>query len=141
MSHYSVCNTTIKDKEAVLSALERMGFKRSHIDVSETPMELKMYNGTSAKRSANIRIKGHGWGKESQLDGLCNDMGFVQQANGTYELHIDNYTSGKYKNFQESLTNYYAAELVKRKGKELGYFLSEETEAENEITIKLTTPY
>lgn len=141
MSHYSQVKTAVKDKEAILSALERMGFNRDKIEVSNTPIELKMYHGGSANRQANIRIKGHGWGKESQLDGLCNDMGFVLQKDGTYELHIDNYTSGKYKNFQDTLTNYYSAELVKRKSKELGFFLSEETETEEEITIRLTTPF
>ena len=141
MSHYSVCQTQLKDKDSILAALERMGFNRAKIEVSNTPMELKMYHGGDAKRKANIRIKGHGWGKESQLDGLCNDMGFVLQPNGQYELHIDNYTSGKYKNFQDTLTNYYSAELVKRKSKELGFFISEEQESADEITIKITTPY
>jgi len=141
MSHYSVCKTQLRDKEAILDALTRMGFARDKIEVSDTAMELKMYHGGSAKRSANIRIKGHGWGAQSQLDGLCNDMGFVMTKQGDYELHIDNYTSGKYKNFQDTLTNYYAAELVKRKSKQLGYFISEERETEEEITIKIQTPY
>lgn len=141
MSHYSVCKTELKDKQAILDALERMGFNRAAIEVSDKPVAMKMWDGTSANREANIRIKGHGWGEQSQLDGLCNDMGFCEQADGSYELHIDNYTSGKYKNFQDTLTNYYSAELVKRKGKELGMFVMEEQEADEEITIKLHTPF
>ena len=148
MSHYSVCKTQLKDNKAILDALERMGFKRADIDVSDTPMVMKMYNGpdavdptTKQKRTANIRIKGHGWGKENKLDGLCNDMGFTRQKDGTYELHIDNYTSGRYKNFQDKITNYYAAELTKNKAKGMGFFLQEETETEDEIVLKLTTPY
>lgn len=141
MSHYSVCQTQLKDQDAILKALERMGFNKGKIDVSSVPMEMKMYHGGSANRKADIRIKGHGWGAENQLDGLCNDMGFTRQANGTYELHIDNYTSGRYKNFQDTLTNYYAAELVKKKSKQLGYFIAQEQETEDEITIKITTPY
>jgi hypothetical protein len=141
MSHYSVCKTELKDKQAILDALQRMGFDRSVIEVSDRPVAMKMWDGTSANREANIRIKGHGWGEESQLDGLCNDMGFVAKGDGTYDLHIDNYTSGKYKNFHDTLTNYYAAELVKRKSKDLGMFVAEEQETEEEITLKLHMPF
>ena len=141
MSHYTVCKTELKDKEAILAALERLGFDRTVIEVSDIPVDLRMYHGRSAGRKANIRIKGNGWGAESQLPGLCNDMGLVHKEDGTYELHIDNYTSGKHKNFHDKLTNYYSAELVKRKSKELGLFLQEESETEEEITIKLFSPF
>lgn len=147
MSHYTCVQTQIKDKEAIVKALGRMGFSREKIDISSTPMGMKMYHGGNAvdehgkQRMADIRLKGHGWGKEEVLDGLCNDMGFCKNSKGSYDLYIDNYTSGRYKNFHDTMTNYYAAELVKQKSKELGYFISQETETEDEITIKITTPY
>lgn len=141
MSHYSLVKTKLTRESCIKKALIAMGFKEHMIEIFGNKKEkLKNWNGTWDNRTANIRIKGNGWGGQNYVGGLRNDIGFDKQANGTYDFHVDQ--SGQYgQQWIDSFTKHYSKAVVEEICQEQNFFISEESEEDGEITLRLRCPF
>jgi len=142
MSHYTTCNSQMKNRDCIVKALERMGFNRTDIEVSDTPMALKTYGGSSAGRKANIRIKGYGWGSENRVGSLCNDIGFELTKDGTYTMHVCDYADRAHSIHKNSnFLNLYTAEVIKDTASYHHFFVETEDNSNNEIKLELHSSF
>jgi len=144
LSHYTRVTTKITRRSALVKALQQMGFKKHMIEVSDTAMNLKGYQGdTREGKIAHVRIKGHGWGSsQNYVGGLSNDLGFERMEDGSYAFHVSDYDVGSYNdNWQKKLLKEYGRAVVGEISEEQGFFVESEEEEENGIRIRLTTPF
>jgi hypothetical protein len=116
MSHYIDILTEITDREALVHALERMGFK-GKIEIHETASALYGYQGDERKQKAHVIIR------RSFVGHSSNDIGFEKMSDGRFKAHISEYESatgqyargsGKYgQEWQNKLYTYYGVEKSK----------------------------
>jgi hypothetical protein len=116
MSHFVDVVTEIKDRKALVRALERLGFK-GMIEIHDTPMALFGYQGDKRAQKAHIIIRRRYIGSSS------NDIGY-EEVNGRFVAHISEFDSGTgtYSShtdarcnqaWQLKLSTYYGVEKVK----------------------------
>ena len=91
MSHFTNIQLQFKNKALLLEALVEMGWKRECIEVHDTPTHLYGYKGDVRKDKANIIIR------KRYVGSISNDIGFIQNADGTFTAIISEYDAG-YKN-------------------------------------------
>lgn len=147
MSHYTKVTTKIKSRSALVSALKIMGFQEHQVEIrqdNQPKLSLKGYSGDTRPQTADIRLKGAGWGKEQNcVGGASNDLGFELQEDGTYQFHVSEYDSRSYgKNWQEKFLQSYGKEVVKEVvASNIRYFIENETEENGEIFMTIGTNY
>lgn len=144
MSHYTRVKTKLKKRSCIVKALQAMGFKEHMIEVSDTPMTLKGYQGDNRKQQAHIRIKGSGWGgSKNYVGGASNDLGLEQQSDGSWAMHISGYDTGKYnQRWQSKFFDEYSRETVKDHCKQHNFFVTDEhTEEDGTIVMRLRSPF
>ena len=143
MSHYTVTRTKICNEECLIKALQNMGFKSHMIEVSKTPLSLKGYTGDTREQTANVRIRGAGWGSsENYVGSASNDLGWELQSDGTYIMHVSEYDRGKYnESWQNKLMQQYSKEVIKDISAKNSLFIEEEIEENGEIFIQLSSPF
>jgi hypothetical protein len=116
MSHYLDILTEITDRDALVHALERMGFK-GKIEIHETASYLYGFQGDRRKQKAHVIIR------RSFVGSSSNDIGFEKMPDGKFKAHISEYESatgeyaggsGKYgQEWQNKLYTYYGVEKSK----------------------------
>ena len=91
MSHYTTIESQIKDSQCLIESLqELMNLKPEQIEIHEEAQNLYDYTGTMRPQKANIIIR-------RQYVGLAsNDMGFVRQPNGTYDIIVDDFSRSRH---------------------------------------------
>ena len=113
MSHFTTCKTELKDLNGIVAALYRIGYRKEQVKV----------NGK------DVKVQG---------DGTYDRIEFNLQKDKSYQCRIDD----TYKTKLAKITDYYTAEVVKAKAKEMHYSLTEEVEdSSGEITIRLHSPF
>ncbi len=141
MSHFVQTKMSLQAsrKSALKKALVNMGFQQAHVELSDTPMELKNYYG-NREGQANIRIKGRGWGSENKLSRSSSDIGFEFKSNGEAVAHLDNMVFGE--DWRNKLMVQYSREVIKEVAVEQGFFIDEEiTNNNGELVITMTSPW
>lgn len=88
MSHFTSIKTQIKNRDALVTALNDIGFK--NIELHETAQHLYGYQGDVREQTAEVIIRRQYIGSSS------NDIGFKQQADGQYEAIISEYDRHQY---------------------------------------------
>jgi Protein of unknown function (DUF1257) len=83
MSHFTAIQTQIKHTEHLLKALADLGFKQ--VEVHETAQHLFGFRGDVRSQTAEVIIRRH------YIGAVSNDIGFKQQADGSYEAIISEY--------------------------------------------------
>jgi len=116
MSHYVDILTEITDRDALVRALERVGFK-GKIEVHETAVPLYGYLGDKRGQKAHVIIR------RSFVGSSANDIGFEQAPDGKFKAHISEFETGtgryaggdsKYgTEWQNKLYTYYGVEKSK----------------------------
>jgi hypothetical protein len=116
MSHYVDILTEIRDQEALVRALGRLGFQNK-IESHETAQNLYGYHGDIRKQKAHVIIRRKYVGQSS------NDIGYEKIADGRFKAHISEFESatgsyaggiGKYgAEWQNKLNTYYGVERAK----------------------------
>lgn len=118
-----------------------MGYASDGIEVSNKPLELKMYHGGSAGKTGEIRLKGAGWnGHKNVVGGYVNDIGFQRLDNGTFQVHAD-LSGHNQKDWVNKLNKYYSAEVIKQTAEEQGLYVESEEEVDGEIFITVDSYY
>ena len=131
MSHFSTIKTKIKDRDALLEALERVG-ERPNVPFQGTKVvELVIVNPDHAEDHPTMEVD----------VSIGVDVGFkLNESTGTYELVADRQTWYKdvpIERFMEKVTKQYARMLLHREVEEKGYQIEEEWEMDNN-SIELT---
>ena len=131
MSHFSTIKTKIKDRDALLEALERVG-ERPNVPFQGTKVvELVIVNPDHAEDHPTMEVD----------VSIGVDVGFkLNESTGTYELVADRQTWDKdvpIERFMEKDTQQYARMLLHREVEEKGYEIEEEWEMDNN-SIELT---
>ncbi|MBD2036701.1 DUF1257 domain-containing protein [Leptolyngbya sp. FACHB-321] len=88
MSHFTAIKTQIKDAAALVKALADVGFKQ--VEVHETAQHLYGFQGDVRAQTAEIIIR------RKYVGNASNDIGFQQQADGTFEAIVSEYDRRKY---------------------------------------------
>jgi hypothetical protein len=107
MSHFTQAKTKISNREALVRALTRKGFRRDQIELHDTDIEITDYYGQRRKASIILR---------RNVLGIPSDMGFHKEEDGNYSLIFDDFKYGgkNYgKDWQQSLFQLANVETVK----------------------------
>ena len=131
MSHFSTIKTKIKDRDALLEALERVG-ERPNVPFQGTKVvELVIVNPDHAEDHPTMEVD----------VSIGVDVGFkLNESTGTYELIADRQTWDKdvpIERFMEKVTQQYARMLLHREVEEKGYQIDDEWEMDDN-SIELT---
>ena len=131
MSHFSTIKTKIKDRDALLEALERVG-ERPNVPFQGTKVvELVIVNPDHAEDHPTMEVD----------VSIGVDVGFkLNESTGTYELVADRQTWDKdvpIERFMEKVTQQYARMLLHREVEEKGYQIDDEWEMDDN-SIELT---
>ena len=123
MSHFSTIQTKIKDRPALLEALELLGYNVDQDVKLENPLDLEH--------------------KQWQVDvAIDNDIGFRLNKDGVYELVADIQTWKDPippKRFIEKVTQQYARMTIHNTIKDMGFSVQEEWEMDdNSIELTVT---
>lgn len=135
MSHYSRLQTTLRNKNCLIKALEDLGFK-GQVEVHDTPVTLFGYRGDARPESAEIVLR------RKHVGPASNDIGFKQLADGTWEAIISEYDANSCPGanrrlkstegltsynleWQNRLTQYYAKNVVEEEAEAQGYTVAE----------------
>lgn len=141
MSHFVKIVTMIKDRTALIRALERMGFA-GKLEVNEGPVALYGYQGDIRKEKANIVIR------RKYVGGSSNDIGFERMNDGRYAAHISEFDQGtgsysgrkdaQYgKTWQGKLLSYYGVEKAKIEFKAKGMSYTEDVDEQERPRLKV----
>ena len=90
MSHYNEIKTQLTNKESIIVALTKCGFKTDQIEIHDKAEHLYGYVGFKRNQKANIIIR------RKYVGSSANDLGFVKKEDGTYEAIISDYDKAKY---------------------------------------------
>jgi len=139
MSHFLDMKVPLTNPEAIVNGLVRKGVPLQDIEVHKQPTRLIGYNGQD--RMANIIVRKNSLNNCSNATGMksgaYSDLGFAEQADGTYKVLVDDINFNP--TWVEELSMYHNVESAKiaLDNKKIKYVESEE---EGLPVIKATIP-
>ena len=138
MSHYIDVKTQIKDTEALVRALKRVGM--TNIEVHETAQNLYGYQNDLRNQKAHVIIR------KKYVGHASNDIGFEKKKDGFFVAHISEFDqgTGEYKNrnskygvaWQKKLYTYYGVEVCKKEYDKKGWDYVEEVDEKDRIRLR-----
>lgn len=131
MSEYTIVQVHIKDSVALKEALKEMGYV---YEEHQTAQPLYGYENKMRAQKANIIIR------KEHVGSAANDVGFLKNANGEYEMIISQYDrwAGKQsEDFMKRLPQVYSTQTVIRKAKAMGYTVMSKRSVDGDIKIKV----
>jgi hypothetical protein len=127
MSHLADFKTQVTDRDALVRALERMGFK-GKVEVHDTAVVMDSYAREGKKANVIVR-KVH--------NGSLSDIGFEQQKNGTYTALIDTWGGTYNQTWQNKLFTHYNVEKSKMEFESRGFKSVEGKDDAGRITLEV----
>jgi hypothetical protein len=88
MSKYNQVETLYKDRDCLVEALGDMGY--TDVEVHEVAQNLVGYHGDLRQQKANVIVR------RKHISRAANDLGFVQQKDGTFAMIVSDFDSGKH---------------------------------------------
>ncbi|BAY82597.1 hypothetical protein NIES267_20800 [Calothrix parasitica NIES-267] len=129
MSHFTSIKTQIKDRDALVKALNDVGLK--NLEVHETPQGLYGYQGDVRPETAEIIIRRKDVGSSS------NDIGFKLQDDGQYQAIISEYDRHRYnEQWLGKVMQRYGYYTLKASAEEHGFTI-EEDEVMEDGTVRV----
>ena len=144
MSHMSLVKLKLTKKSCIIKALKALGFQDHMIEEAKPgeKLSIKGYGGDIRSQKCDLRIKGSGWAGQNYVGGASNDLGFEKQADGTYAFHVSEYDQGKYgTTWQDKFQRIYGKEVVGEVAVDQGFFVMSEETVNDELVIKLQSPW
>ncbi|MFB2917091.1 DUF1257 domain-containing protein [Aerosakkonema funiforme] len=126
MSHFTAIKTELRDVNALVMALEDLGFK-DKVEVYAEAQRLYGFQGDLREETAEVVIR------RQHLGAASNDIGFKKQDDGTYEAVISSYDRA-YKYSQQwlnKLTQRYGYHMLMATVPEQGFTIEEEETLED----------
>lgn len=112
MSHFVNVKTQIKDGNALIEALKRLGFTENEIEVNvKNPIDLKDYMGGLQNKKANVVVRQDALRKKFNYP--TNDIGFLCRTDGQFEAIMDDGYLKHQPKFMTQLTQFYGVEKAK----------------------------
>lgn len=134
MSHYLDIKTAITNKDALIKALIRKGFKAEQIEYHKDKDNLYGYQGDKRNQKANVIIRRKDVGQAS------NDIGFNQKEDGTFEAIISQYDSTRYnQKWLNEVGTFHNVENAKEAFAKNGWDYTESINEEGKIQLLGTT--
>lgn len=146
MSHYTKVKTKLRNVNALMKALQDMGFTQEMIRYNKEAQHLEGYQGDKRAQTAEVIIP------RRHVGGAANDIGFKLQEDGTYEAIISDYDSrsnrarqgehwqgrGSYNaDWLAKLNQRYAYHNLKEELSTQGFFIESESEEKGEIFLEV----
>ena len=88
MSKYNQVETQYKDRDCLVDALGDMGY--TDVEVHEVAQNLVGYHGDLRQQKANVIVR------RKHISHGANDLGFVQQEDGTFAMIVSDFDQGKH---------------------------------------------
>jgi Protein of unknown function (DUF1257) len=88
MSKYNQVETQYKDRDCLVEALGDMGY--TDVEVHEVAKNLVGYHGDLRQQKANVIVR------RKHIGQSANDLGFVQQKDGTFAMIVSDFDQGKH---------------------------------------------
>lgn len=131
MSHYNTLSTKIKNRDSLVKALCKMGFKEDQIELHDNAQNLYGYQGDVREQKANVIIRRKNVGSAS------NDLGFFKSEDGTYQAIISDYdrNSGYNTKWQGKLEMHYGIEQSKKAFNANGWSYKETKDTKDRIQL------
>jgi hypothetical protein len=124
MSHFTSIRTQIKNLDALKKALSDLGFKQ--VEIHNTARNLYGYQGDVRSQTAEVIVR------RQFIGALSNDIGFKQQADGTYEAVISEYDRKHYsQQWLNHLTQRYGYHALMSSALEQGFAIEEQETLED----------
>ena len=118
MSHFSRFKTRFVDQASLCAALSDVGYKT--VEQHAEPVHLFGYRGDWRADKANIVVR------RQQIGIASNDIGFLRQADGTYEAIISDYDKRRHDDaWLQKLAQRYAVHATISSLTAQGYELAE----------------
>ena len=134
MSAFTQATTKLRDLTALQKALKNIGFETT--ELHSTPASLYGYQGDERKQKAHLIIRREYVGSSS------NDIGFLQQADGTITAIISEYDNTRYNDkWMKSLTQEYAHVKLQDELEAQGFFIDSTVRKDGKIFITAENPY
>ncbi len=131
MSHYVDIQTEINDEQALVRALERVGFK-DQVEVHKIAQNLYGYQGDERSQKAHVILRKQFVGNAS------NDIGYEKDSDGKFTAHISEFDQSKYGlKWQMNLQKYYAVERSKIEFEEKGWDYVEDTDEKERPRLRV----
>jgi hypothetical protein len=133
MSHYIDIEMQIKDRNALVRALGRMGFKNK-VEIHDDARNLYGYQNDERKQKANVIIR------KKFISSASNDIGFEKQDSGFFTAHISEYDKsiGYDDKWTTKLFTYYGVECAKQEAEREGLTYVEDVDEKNRIRLRVT---
>lgn len=130
MSHFTAIATQIVSAKHLVQALSDLGF--AEVEVYENPQPLIGYQGDTRENKAHVIIR------KKHIGLLSNDIGFAQNAKGTFDALISDYDRNEYDHkWMQKLTQRYAYHAATDMLKQQNFSMINEERAKDG-TIRLT---
>ena len=130
MSHYNKIKTQITNRDALIKALGKMGYKESQVEVHEEAQHLYGYQGDKRPQKANVIVR------RKNVGGAANDIGWELQEDGTYQAMISDYDKHKHSTeWQNKLGTHYNVEQSKSTFEQYGWSWTESVTEEGELQV------
>ena len=130
MSHFTTIATQIVSAKHLVLALNDLGF--AEVEIHATPQRLIGYLGDTRANKAHVIVRKKHFGL------LSNDIGFVQNAKGTFDAIFSDYDRNTYdRAWLQKLTQRYAYHVSRDMLAQQRFSLVEE-KTEKNGTIRLT---
>jgi hypothetical protein len=131
MSHYTRVRTALRDRDTLVRALRRLGFRE--VEAHDEPQHLYGYQGDRRPQAAEVVIR------RAHIGRLSNDIGFARAADGTFQAVISDYDRNRYDaDWMRRLTQAYGHESARSFAEEHGYdILTEEQDENGDIRLTL----
>ncbi len=131
MSHYVNIETEIKDRKALVKALERMGFE-GKVEVYDVATNLYGYHGDMRDDKAHVILR------RKDVGSASNDIGYIQMQDGRFKAIISEYDSTKYnEEWQNMVSTYHNVEVAKAEAEEYGYTVTEDVDEEQRPRLRI----
>lgn len=129
MSKYAEKQTEFKDGTLLVEALKALGFDT--VEVHDKAQRLEGYQGDLRANTANIIVR------RKYVGSASNDLGFKQNADGTYTAIISDYDSSRYnRQWLTNLKTEYAKAGVMRQAARAGLRFTRQTGENGKIQLK-----
>lgn len=130
MSHFTTIATQIVSAKHLVLALNDLGF--AEVEVHAQPQWLVGFRGDLREQKAHVIIR------RKHIGSLSNDIGFVQNAKGTFDALISDYDRNDYDHkWMQKLTQRYAYHASRDLLSQQNFSLVQEQQ-EKDGTIRLT---
>lgn len=130
MSHFTTIATQIVSAQHLIQALNDLGF--AEVEVHAQPQWLVGFQGDLREQKAHVIIR------RKHIGLLSNDIGFAQNAKGTFDVLISDYDRNEYDHkWMQKLTQRYAYHASRDLLAQQNFSLVDER-LEKDGTIRLT---